>query len=104
VSGVERKRPKIDPYWEGEPHPLPQTRKWLEDFLRWGSGLAPSAEGIPDDRNFVDWVKDNPLPDLQELVQRYGGFSKVPVDAWNEFDQQKAGWEACRRWRLGWRG
>jgi len=46
---------------------------------------------------FADWLKRNPAPDLQELVQRYGGFSRVPVEAWAQFDRAKQQWEARRR-------
>jgi len=59
MSSSERKRPKIDPYFEGEPHPLPFTRAWMEDYKR--------AQGRPSD----EAVGAGP-PDLQALVERAG--------------------------------
>jgi hypothetical protein len=34
---------------------------------------------------------------LQELVERYGGFARVPVEAWQEFDRRMEDWK--RRYR-----
>jgi hypothetical protein len=36
-------------------------------------------------------------PDLQELVARFGGYSKVPPEAWTEYDQAMAEWHRARR-------
>jgi hypothetical protein len=75
-----------------EPHPLPLTRQWVE-------------------------VKDNPPPDLQELVeQRYaasigekyvedpfkrpphqGGYQHITAEEWAEYDRAMAAWQAARR-------
>jgi hypothetical protein len=57
-----------------------------------------------DDRDYEDWVKDNPPPDLQALVVRVGGYDKVTSEMWTEFDRAKVAWEARRRQRLGRRG
>jgi hypothetical protein len=47
---------------------------------------------------FADWLRDHPPPDLQELVQRFDGFSKVPPREWARFDAAMARWrEAYRR-------
>jgi hypothetical protein len=35
-----------------------------------------------------------PRPDLLALVARYGGFSKVPVEAWAAFDRRLAKYRA----------
>ncbi len=52
----------------------------------------------PDD--FAQWLKANPAPDLQALVERFGGYARVPPEAWAEFDRAKERWEAERKARL----
>jgi hypothetical protein len=49
---------------------------------------------------FDEWVKKYPPPDLQALAERYGGLSRVPVEAWREFDAAKLKWETLRRKRF----
>ena len=36
-------------------------------------------------------------PDLQAFVARYGGFSKVPVEAWRNFDRRVAKYKVALR-------
>ncbi len=43
-----------------------------------------------------------PPPDLQELVARFGGFSRMPVDECGKFDAFMAAWESAAE--RGWRG
>jgi hypothetical protein len=39
-----------------------------------------------------------PQPDLQVLAERYGGFAKVPVEAWRAFEKRMAKYkDALRR-------
>jgi hypothetical protein len=38
----------------------------------------------------------HPQPALHDLVQRYGGYHRVPADAWAQFDQDTADWQARR--------
>jgi hypothetical protein len=33
-----------------------------------------------EDSDYVNWLKHNPAPDLQELVQRYGGYSNITAE------------------------
>jgi hypothetical protein len=44
----------------------------------------------------------SPLTALHDLVQRYGGYHRVPADAWAQFDQDIADWQARRIRRLKW--
>jgi hypothetical protein len=47
---------------------------------------------------FSEWLAANPEPSLQELVERHGGFARVPVAAWLDFDRRMARWrESYRR-------
>jgi hypothetical protein len=39
---------------------------------------------------------------LQDLVQRYGGYHRVPADARAQFDLDIADWQARRIRRLKW--
>jgi hypothetical protein len=52
---------------------------------------ADESEGV------ADRLKKNPEPSLQELVERHGGFSRVPPEAWAEFDRKMDDWK--RRYR-----
>jgi len=38
----------------------------------------------------------DPMPDVQEFIRRYGGFAKVPPEAWREWDRMNARWQAQR--------
>ena len=54
-------------------------------------------------RRRVDHFKPGrPPPDLQELVARFGGFSRMPVDECAKFDAVMAAWESAAE--RGWRG
>ena len=48
---------------------------------------------------FADWLHDHPEPSLAELVERFGGYSRVPVEAWAEFDRRMTRWREAYRWR-----
>jgi hypothetical protein len=80
MASPERKRPKVDPYFQGEPHPLPKTRAWFEDTKRWLAEGCPSPEeeaakravGVEPGMPFEDYVEKDPPPDLQALVDRAG--------------------------------
>jgi DNA N-6-adenine-methyltransferase (Dam) len=62
--------------------------------------VASARPDAPADDGFSRWLKDNPPPDLQRLVDRYGGHSKVPPEAWADFDRAKVSWEVKRKSRL----
>ena len=53
------------------------------------------ANNDDDPVDFGEWIKRYPPPDLQALAERYGGLSRVPVEAWREFDAAKERWESC---------
>ncbi|HEX3522783.1 MAG TPA: hypothetical protein VHT52_11935 [Stellaceae bacterium] len=48
---------------------------------------------MTDTRTFEDWVLDNPPPNLTELVERFGGFSRVPVEEWAKYDKAYRQWD-----------
>ena len=53
--------------------------------------------------DFAEWLIRNPQPALQDLVQSYGGYHRVPpADAWAQFDLDVADWQARRIRRLKW--
>jgi hypothetical protein len=70
-------------------HPLPLTRKWRDEHRRW------IREGCPT----PEQEATGPIspPDLQELVERAGGYQHITAEQWAEFDRQRAEWEARRR-------
>jgi hypothetical protein len=39
-------------------------------------------------KSFEEWLKDHPEPSLAELVERYGGYSRIPPDAWADVDRR----------------
>jgi hypothetical protein len=92
VSSSERKRPKFDSYYEGEPHPLPLTRRWVEDYKRW------AAEGYPTPvEEAARKATSTGPPDLQELVERAGGYQHITPEEWAEYDRAMAAWQRWRR-------
>jgi hypothetical protein len=98
-----------------EPHPLPLTRQWVEDYKRHGKpveGEQPKPATIPLD--------ETGCPDLQALVERagrrhagsigeeyvedpfkrpphQGGYAHIKPEEWAEFDAAMAAWQAARR-------
>jgi hypothetical protein len=60
---------------------LPLTRQWVDDYKR----------------HLASQLEDNPCPDLQALVQRWGGYGNIPVEAWDAYDRAMAEWEGLRR-------
>jgi hypothetical protein len=49
-------------------------------------------------QTFSEWLADNPEPSLQELAERWGAYSKIPVEA---NPDSRTAWEsAARRSRL----
>jgi len=116
MSSDERKRPKVDPYFEGEPHPLPLTRAWVKDYKRWLLDGCPTPE---EEARRRAAPSDAP-PDLQELVERagrrraaelgeeyvedplerpphQGGYPCISATEWAEYDAAMAAWKARRR-------
>ena len=49
--------------------------------------------------SFSEWLRDHPEPSLQELVDRWGGYSRVPVEAWQRFDADMKAWQQAYRRR-----
>jgi hypothetical protein len=109
-----------------EPHPLPKTRQWVEDYKRYGTG--PKPEGAPSaPMPYERWLQLNPPPSLDELVDRAGrrraaelgetyiedpfermkkaphqaGFPHITPEEWAEYDRQMAEWQRKRRERGG---
>ena len=88
----------------GGKRPLPLTRKWVEDYRRWVREGCPTPEqeaargaAPASPETFAQWLARNPAPDLQELVERAGGYQHITAKQWAEFDRQRAEWEARRR-------
>jgi hypothetical protein len=53
-----------------------------------------------NDAEFKEWAKLNAPPDLQALVKRWGGYDKIPVAAWAQWDQEVAAWQERRKGRF----
>jgi len=45
-------------------------------------------------------IDTDPPPDLRELVARFGGYSKITLEAWAEWDRANEEWQQRRRRRL----
>jgi hypothetical protein len=108
-----------------EPHPLPLTRQWVEDYKRYGTGPKPDTETAAPGVPFERWLKNNPMPDLQELIERagrryaasigekyiedpferaqkaphQGGYTHITAEEWAEYDRAMADWQRSRRER-----
>jgi hypothetical protein len=46
---------------------------------------------------FAEWLADHPEP--TELVERYGGYSHVPPEAWRDFDRRMERWREAYKQR-----
>jgi hypothetical protein len=57
---------------------LPLTRQWVEAYRE-------------------QQLREHPCPDLQALMQRWGGYDHISLQAWNEYDQAMAEWRRAYR-------
>lgn len=104
-----------------EPHPLPKTRQWVEDYRRYGSAPKPvegeqpklaaiplDATGCPDLQALVEraskrraaelgeeWIED-PLKRWRKAPHQ-GGYPHITPEEWVEYDRAMAEWQAVRR-------
>jgi hypothetical protein len=51
-----------------------------------------SSFGLAQPETFAEWLAENPEPSLQELVERHGGYSRIRVEAWADFDRRMERW------------
>ena len=42
---------------------------------------------LPEASDYAQWLKDNPAPDLGELVRPFGRYDRIPAWAWQQFDR-----------------
>jgi len=49
--------------------------------------------------SYEDWLRANPAPDLQALVERHGDYDKITPETWAEHDRTMADWQERRRHR-----
>lgn len=43
------------------------------------------------------WISRNPPPDLEGMVERWGGWDKIPDEAWRRFSEDMVRWQDARR-------
>jgi len=105
-----------------EPHPLPKTRQWVEDYERWIAEGCPTPEEATARKAEAKATPSGP-PDLQALVERasrrratelgeewiadslerwkkaphQGGYPHITPEEWAEYDRAMAAWQAARR-------
>lgn len=53
------------------------------------------SDGHPN--NYPNWIRTNPPPDLQALVERYGGYWDIPQSVWDRFQEEMRAWQQRRR-------
>jgi hypothetical protein len=49
------------------------------------------------DESFAEWLRRNPAPDLQKLVEQFGGYDKITPEAWQKYDADMEAWQGKRR-------
>jgi hypothetical protein len=55
--------------------------------------------GLSKAQTFAEWLEANPEPSLQELVEKHGGYSRIPPDAWIDFDRRMERWREAYKQR-----
>jgi hypothetical protein len=103
-----------------EPHPLPLTRQWVEDYKRWVAEGCPTPEeeaarkagavpaGPPDLQALVDRAGRRRAAELGEQyiedpfrrakeAPHQGGYPHITPEEWAEYDRAMADWQARRR-------
>ena len=54
----------------------------------------------PDPDNFPEWLKTHPWPELQGLIDRFGGYNRISPEGWAKYYVAVEAWEAARKARL----
>jgi hypothetical protein len=49
--------------------------------------------GLAKPQTFAEWLAENPEPSLTELVERFGGYARIPTAAWIDFDRRMERWQ-----------
>lgn len=58
--------------------------------------MTRQAPGRPASTpDFRDWLKDNPSPSLQDLVEKYG-WGAIPPEVWDDYDARCKDWNRRR--------
>jgi hypothetical protein len=47
--------------------------------------------------SFVDWLRENPAPHLEDLVRQHGSFREIPPAAWLQWEERMSDWRARYR-------
>jgi hypothetical protein len=55
--------------------------------------------GLAKPQTFAEWLEANPEPSLDELVERHGGYSRIPTSAWIDFDRRMERWREAYKQR-----
>jgi hypothetical protein len=53
----------------------------------------------PSPRDYSEWLKRNPAPDLLALAKHYGGLGHVPEAVMQTFEAEREEWELRRKSR-----
>jgi hypothetical protein len=80
-------------------YPAPERRRTAEENMRLVTPSRLDQRAAAIDSSFETWIKDNPPPDLGELVKAWGTFSQIPPHAWSAWDAQLRDWQARVRTR-----
>lgn len=56
------------------------------------------------DDDYARWLREHPWPELQDLIDRFGGYSKITAEAWAEYDEAVRQWQELRQKRYPSRG
>jgi len=54
----------------------------------------------PDPNEFSTWLKTHPWPELQDLIDRFGGYNRITPEGWAEYDAAVEAWQTARKARL----
>ena len=55
---------------------------------------------MTDPLDWNEWFKRNPMPQLSKLVKEYGGYDKIPEEAWKQYRAHCKLWEDARKNRM----
>jgi hypothetical protein len=98
-----------------EPHPLPLTRQWVEDYQRHGTGPEEQPKPTGDvtrsafAAGFSSSAPAGAMPPLSvkstsripfrrmREAPHQGGYAHITAEEWAEYDRAMAEWQARRR-------
>ena len=59
--------------------------------------MSATPATAPDPDEFATWQKAHPWPELQDLIDRFGGYNRITAESWAEYAAAVEAWQPLAR-------